>query len=199
MRVHHRHLRFLAVPLLLVAALAGAEEKENNSWLENTIATCIKEHGETLCQDREFLNENYHVDTLQIAHRAAIRGNREEQRALREVVLQQLCDKSPEKSCTGSGNRQCVAQVSNLCANMNVQAAQCVARVEQMCANNAMNNCKAKSVTQCPSAKKQKIAVLLSKYPRLSPEQKHNVALVAQGLEKQNAGLVDKLLGWLGF
>jgi hypothetical protein len=194
-RVYFRHP--LAAALLLSATtLTGAEEQ--SSWLENTIATCEREYDAAQCSDPEFLEQHYHVRTLQIAHKAAIRHRQEEQNALRELSLQRLCDQDPKKFC-GTASADCILQMQQMCADIKRRAELCTVQAQQFCLDNPKDNCLAERTRYCPSAKKQDIATLLAKYPKLTPTQKNRIAGVAQQMDAKNSNLIERLFEWLGF
>lgn len=187
----------LLAALLLSAPAHAAEEQQ--SWLDHTLATCRQDFDEERCSDPEFLEEHYHVRTLQIAHRAAIRTRQEERRALQELSLQYLCGQNPDKYCEADTSGTCVPQMQRICLDLRTRAEQCAQQARQFCEQNPADDCLSQRTRYCPSAKKQKIPELLAKYPKLSPEQKKRLALFANQLQEKNSGLIDRLFGWLGF
>ena len=191
-----RPLSLLMIALLTATTFAAADER---SWLDNTLATCRQTYDETRCSDPEFLEQTYHVNSLQVAHKASMRGRQEEQRALRELTLQRLCGQSVAKSCAGESDGLCAQQMTQMCADIRQRADNCVAYARQFCAQNSESGCLARQSAFCPSAKKQDINALLAKYPKLSNDQRNRLAVVAQQLDKSNRGLIGSLFRWLGF
>jgi len=191
-----RPLPLLAITLLATASCVFADER---SWLDNTLATCRQTYDETRCGDPEFLEQHYHVGSLQVAHKASMRGKQEEQRALRELTLQRLCGQNPAKYCAGETDGLCAQQMAQMCADIRQRAANCIAYARQICSESTQSSCLPQQSAFCPSAKKQDIKVLLAKYPRLSAEQKNRLTQTAQQLDKNNRGLIGNLFHWLGF
>lgn len=188
-------LPLLALTLLPMTLEAAADQR---SWLDNTIATCLQVYDEASCNDPEFLEEHYHVRTLQIAHKASQRGRLEERRALRELSLQRLCGKKTSDFCD-DGDALCAQQMTQMCDDLDRRADQCQAYAKDYCADSSERDCSAQLTAYCPSAKKQDIDVLLAKYPKLSAEQKTRLAQVADALDRKNRGLIGNLFHWLGF
>lgn len=192
MRIDCRKLWLVA----LLLAAAGAHAEQDSSWLNSTIATCEQEYDKTRCQDPGFLEQHYHVASLQIAHDTARRRHEQERAALRELTLQRVCD-DPQEACAESDST-CVAQTEQACAALKQQAAQCLAQVETFCAQNPSAQCVAMRSVRCPSAKEQKIDDLLRKYPLLTATQKAHLRNVAQQLDANNRSVIGSLFQWLG-
>lgn len=163
------------------------------------------EPGSEHCIDAQPVAE---ADTLEVARRAAVRRNRQEQRAIRELLVQStgLCQRSnPEQYCP-SGNRVgCAAQLKQTCASLANRATQCKAQAKQFCTQQrGGNRCMEQVSRQCPSAKRQDIDTLLARYHDLTPAQKARVKQLAKELEDNKdktklGGLISSLLGLLGF
>jgi len=193
-----RHLPQHLLTALLFSA-TGLSAADETNWLDNTIATCQQEFNADSCGDPEFLEEHYHVRSLQAAHKASMRSRLEEQKALRELSLQHLCGHSPKKYCEGDATGDCIAQIQQMCLDISQRAAQCVAQAEPLCASNTAGDCLARQTAYCPSAKKQPIGALLAKYPKLSPAQKNRLVQVAEQLDQKDRSLIGQLFQWLGF
>jgi hypothetical protein len=177
-------------------------------------AACAEQPGAERCEDAELLRQHQagsaatgEIDSREIARRAAVRRNRQEQRAIRELLVQTtgLCQRKPEQYCA-SGNRiGCVAQLQQTCANLANRAAQCTAQAKQFCAQQrGIKDCLDKVGGQCPSLKRQNIDALLARYEELSPVQKARIKQLAKQLEENKdetmlGALVNDLLGLLGF
>ncbi len=196
--------RICALTLALTAGIACAQEGESSpqrepaSWGETAIARCLEQYSSEQCQDPEFLEENFHVNSLEIAHRAAIRRNQEANRAMREVILQYACNGSADKVCTGNDSAHCRAEIQQTCATLKHEANACIQFARQGCASTSEPSaCMQQQVAKCPSMKKQPVAQLLAKYPKLSASQKSKLAATAQALEEKTGGWWSNLRGWL--
>lgn len=198
-------LRFCALSLAIAATPAWAQEDEpssattkKNSWRENAVTRCVQQYSAEQCQNEEFLEENFHVNSLEIAHRAAIRRNQSAEKAMREVILQYACNDSPKEVCEGNQSAQCIAEVTQTCAKLKRETAACVQHAKQGCVSTAdPGTCFQQHKAQCPSEKKQPIAQLLSKYPNLSASQKAQLMTTAQTLEKKTRGWWSNLVSWI--
>lgn len=174
-------------------------ETVNSSWRENTIARCEQQYSVEQCQDENFLEENFHVNTLEIAHRAAIRSKQLFEKAKREITLQYACNDSPKEVCEGSEeSAQCVMNVAQTCAQLKQEAAMCIQSAKQGCASTANPAaCFKQQQERCPSPKKQPVAQLLAKYPKLSASQKSQLITTAQTLEKKTGSWWSDLVSWI--
>jgi hypothetical protein len=192
-RTARRHL------LLTALLLSGAPfaQAQGQSWLDSTIAACAQKYTAERCQDPQFLEQHYHVTTLQVAHKTARRRQQEQRRALSELTLQRVCD-HPQKACA-DGDNLCVMQTQQRCANLEQRAAQCLVQAKSFCAQNPAPGCAQQQTGRCPSADEQKIDELLAKYPLLTAEQKNQMRRVAQQLDDNNRGAIGRLWHWLGF
>jgi hypothetical protein len=182
---------------------AGAQAIEpaaNDSWLENVRAQCAQQYTPEQCDDDEFLNTNFHVESLQTAHRTAIRRNEQEQRALRELLLQRACT-NRKAYCTQNPAAGCAEQLAQMCTAVAQQAKACLEQAKQYCTAFPQNaDCLKQRQAQCPSAKKQTIDALLAKYPRLSAQQEEHVRSVARQMDSNFGGSwIGDLFRWLGF
>lgn len=199
-------IQFCALSLAIITTTAWAQENNspsNNSrpsWKENAIARCVEQYGEEQCQDEEFLEANFHITSLGVAHRAAIRRNRSAEKAMHEVILQYACNDSPKKVCADNESTQCITEVTQTCIKLKKEVAACFQDAKQNCAPTAdPNTCFAQNVAQCPSPKKQPIAELLKKYPKLSAAQRSKLITTAQTLEKKTSGWWSNLVDWITF
>lgn len=196
--------RFCALALAIAATTALAQEdnlspeSSKTSWRENAIARCVQQYSAEQCQDEEFLEANFHVNSLEIAHRAAIRRNQSAQKAMHEVILQYACNDSPGEVCAGNESTSCITSVTQTCAKLKAEAVACVQYAKQGCISTANpNTCFQQQKAQCPSEKKQPIAQLLAKYPKLSASQKSHLITTAQTLEKKTSGWWSNLVNWI--
>lgn len=198
-------IRICALSLAITTATAAwAQDEEsatspkNNSWRSNVITRCLEQYSAEQCQDNEFLEENFHVSSLETAHRAAIRRNRMAEEAMRELVLQYTCSDSPAKTCGDDDSAQCIATVTQTCAKLKTEAALCIKAAETGCANtNNPASCYKQQVARCPSIKKQPINQLLAKYPKLSASQKAKLVSTAKTLDAKTRGWWSDLASWL--
>lgn len=195
---------FLRLPLFTACVLIGAahadtsEQTAEPNWLDNTRAACAQQYSSEQCQDDEFLNEKFHVRDLQTAHNTATRRQQQEQRALRELLLQRTCG-SPATYCANNPAEDCAAQLQQMCASLQQQAATCVSQTVAICADGEANaDCVVQRLAQCPSAKKQSVDKLLAKYPKLSTAQQIHIRQVAQQIDSNQSGWIGNLFSWLG-
>ncbi len=197
--------RFSALVMAMIATTAWAQDNNaaaaNNagSWRENAIARCTQQYSAEQCQDDEFLEANFHVNSLEVAHRAAMQRNQQEKKALRELTLQRICSISAGTACASDANiAQCTAQVEQSCVAFQAEADNCAQSAQQTCANEVdPNACYQRRTAQCPSFKKQPIEQLLAKYPRLSAAQKSRLIAAAAELDAKTGGLWSNLVEWL--
>lgn len=191
-----------ALALLSIAAVAQQDEnsttEQSNSWRENVIAECQRQFTSEQCQDPAFLEENFHLQSLETAHRAAIRRTDLERRALNELTLQRICAVSPSSACATTNDPRCAAQVEQTCANLKNEAAACVQNAKNYCASASDANCFAQQTLHCPSAKKQPVEKVLAKYPKLSLEQKLRLTRIAQELDAKQGNWFSRLLDRVG-
>lgn len=196
-------IRICALSLAIAATHVAAQEEElpanaKNTWRENAIARCIQQHSAEECQDEEFLEENFHVNSLEIAHRAATRRNQIAEKAMHEVILQYACNDSPNKVCSGNESAQCVTTVTHTCTKLKTEANACIQHAKQGCASTSdPTSCYKQQKAHCPSQKKQPIAQLLKKYPKLTASQKTQLTSTAQALEKKTSGWWSDLVNLL--
>lgn len=196
--------RISALSLALIAATAAAQQDDaapsanSPSWRESAVARCQQQYSEEQCQDRDFLEENFHIESLEAAHRAATRRNRLADRAMRELILQRACTASPSKVCGGDAEVQCLAEIMQTCATLKSEAAACVQNAKNSCALTADPGvCFQQQLTQCPSTKKMPVEQLLAKYPKLSAAQKNRLVVAANDLDARTRGWWSNLVGWL--
>ncbi|MDB6063339.1 MAG: hypothetical protein JWM78_3442 [Verrucomicrobiaceae bacterium] len=198
------HPRLLLIAALFSAA-AGAQQDEtdstpNLSWRQNTIARCELQYRAEQCWDEQFLEENFHLSTLETAHRTATRRKQLENGALRELTLQHVCNQSISKTCSGASNSaQCETEIIEACRVLQTQAATCLQNAAAQCADNTdPSTCTTQRSAFCPSLQKQSIQVFLAKYPKFTLEQKTRLASASQQLDAQDGSWFPNLFNWLG-
>lgn len=181
---------------------AGAQEPEpdNISWLDGVRAQCEQQYDAERCKDHEFLNQNFHVDSLQAAHRSAIQRRGQEERALRELLLQRACN-NRKAYCAQNAAAGCAAQLAQMCTAIAQQAKACLGQAKAYCnAYQSEPDCLRLRQSQCPSAKKQSIDAFLVKYPKLSTQQQEQVRQAALRMDADFGGSwIGDLFRRLGF
>ncbi|HEY3700143.1 MAG TPA: hypothetical protein VGK97_12465 [Spongiibacteraceae bacterium] len=194
-------LTALAAALFAITAFAQEErpptEDSNASWLENTIARCEQQYSAEQCRDQQFLEDNFHVGSLQTAHRVATQRNQQATKALRELTLQRVCNTSPSSSCTGADAAQCSVEISQACAVLKAEAAACIQNAKTLCVSSVdPSACVKQQSALCPAADKQPLDKLLAKYPKLTAQQKSRLIAAAAELDAKSSGWWN-LVGWL--
>ncbi len=197
--------RISALAFALVAATASAQEENAstdstaNTWRESAIARCTEQYSAEQCADPQFLEEHFHVDTLEIAHRAGIRRTMLMNKAVRELTLQRICNNSASDNCANDAHQaQCVAQIEQSCAMLQAEAQTCIANAKQACSNSFdASTCESNQTVLCPSLKKQSIEQLLAKYSKLTDAQKTRLTQIAAELDAKTSGWWSNLIGWL--
>lgn len=196
--------RICALSLAIAASAVSAQEEEStpentrSTWRENVVARCTQQYSAEQCADSEFLEENFHVNSLEIAHRAAMRRNQSAEKAMHEVILQHACNDSPSKVCGSKESAQCIVDVTQTCAKLKREARACVQNIKNGCASTANpSSCFKQQVAQCPSEKELPIAKLLAKYPKLSEAQKVKLTKTAAQLDAKTSGWWSNLVDWL--
>jgi hypothetical protein len=168
------------------------------SWIDSARDLCAQQYSIEQCQDEEFLEQNFHVRDLQTAHRAAIRRNELERRALHELLLQRTCGK-PAAYCAIDAAPDCATQLQQMCTAIQRQAATCQSNAALYCATAGQSsNCLKQRQALCPTAKKQTVDKLLAKYPRLTLQQQAHVRQVAQQIDANQGNWIGNLFRWLG-
>jgi hypothetical protein len=199
--------QFLLAALVAGAWVAGTgvasaepEAPASKSWLESIRAQCEQQYSVEECLDHAFLNEHFHVDSLQAARRTAIQRHNHEERALRELLLQRACS-NKRAYCTQNAAVGCAEQLTQMCTAIAQQAKACLEQARQYCTAFPQNGaCFKQRLAQCPSAKKQSLDVLLAKYPNLSDQQQLHVRQVARNIDTNLGGnWIGDLFRWLGF
>ncbi len=171
------------------------DKVESNSWRENRIAECQQQFGAEQCSDPQFLEEQFHIKSLEVAHDAGRRRAKLEKEAERELTLQRVCNVSPATACKNNATPQCVQQVQQSCSQLKTQVARCLQNAKTYCASAAIPNCMKQRTAQCPSAKKQPLAQFFAKYPKLAPDQKMRLTKLAQELDAKQGNWFTRLLG----
>lgn len=188
--------------LIAGASTVGAEpsNEENASWLDGIRAQCEQQYSLEQCQDHNFLNEHFHVDSLQAAHKSAIQRRTQEDRVLRELLLQRACN-NKKAYCAQNAAAGCAQQLTQMCTAIAQQAAACLKEARQYCTAFPQNaGCLKQRQAQCPSEKKQSVDVLLAKYPNLSAQQQLHVRQVARNIDANLGGSwISELFRRLGF
>lgn len=196
----HSVYRTLGLPLAALCWLAVTPDQSHAET--EPAAACIEaEAGENCAATAATL------DTREVARRAAVRRNRQEQRAIRELLVQStgLCQRKPEQYCSANNRIGCAEQLRQTCASLANRAVQCKAQAKQFCAQQrGGEKCLEQVSKQCPSSKRQNIDTLLARYEDLTPVQKARVKQLAKQLEANKdesklGALVNGLLGLLGF
>lgn len=196
--------RFTTLAVAIIANTVWAQDENSTAgsttnWRESTIARCMQQYSAAQCQDSEFLEANFHINSLEVAHRAAIQRNQQAQKALRELTLQRVCSVSANDNCANDANAaQCIAQLTQACAMLKTEADNCVKSAQLTCANDAdPSSCYTRRLTFCPSIKKQPIEQLLAKYPRLSVSEKSRLIAAATELDAKTSGWWSNLIARL--
>lgn len=199
---------------LLAAAVAGATaataQQQDTPSLEQLeslrSAACAQPDADGRCpaeadpEDATGAEPAASTHTLDIAHKAAIRQREVERRALRELLLQRACN-NRKAYCAQNAAPGCAEQLAQMCTAVAQQAAACAKQAVAYCATfPQIPNCVAQRQAQCPSAKRQRIDVLLAKYPQLSAQQVEHVKNVARQIDANlGSSWVGDLFRWLGF
>lgn len=201
-----RHI-LLLTPLLALFTLPAAAAEADAAWRDKAHAVCAPRDGQR-CDDDDFLLEHYSpavLATRDVARRAAVRGNREEQRATRELLLQYsgLCEARSAKFCANNPGT-CSLQLAQSCQSLKQRANYCKAQTRQYCAEQRNRAaCNEVLLKQCPSAKPENIDQLLARYDDLTPVQKQRIKQLAKQLKETKdeslvGGLISNLMGLLG-
>lgn len=199
----------LLCSLLFVGVAApGHADEPDAGWHAKAHAVCAPRDG-ARCDDDNFLRQHYSAEILatrEVARKAAVRGNREEQRATRELLLQYsgLCESKSAKYCANNPGA-CSSQLLQGCQSLKQRAAACQLQTRQFC-NGQRNSagCNQAMLKQCPSSKPQNIDQLLARYDDLTPVQKQRIKQLAAQLKENKdesllGGLISNLIGLLGF
>ena len=195
------HLLLIATLLSATAVAQQADSSANPAtWREGVIARCQQQFSIEQCQNEQFLEDNFHVTTLEVAHRTAARRAQQERSALRELTLQHFCHQSPNNSCAGAGNpTQCATDIAAACTALQTQSINCQQNVQSLCANATdAGTCTDQRSVRCPSIKQQSLDEILAKYPNLTLEQKSRLAAESQQLDAQGGSWFSNLLSWIG-
>ncbi len=189
----------------LTTAIANAQQDDNEattaklSWRESVIARCAEQYSAAQCQDEQFLEENFHLESLETAHRTAARRNQLEKAALRELTLQRICDKSASGNCAGASDpAQCAVEITQSCQALATQTASCQQNAKLVCATDTTtSNCIKVQSANCPSVKKQSLPDFLAKYPSLTSAQIHHLTYASKQLDAAQGSWFSDLLNWL--
>lgn len=197
-------LRSLSLLALLFATAVPAHAQDEMSepataasWRENAVARCVEQFSAEQCSDADFLEQEFHIESLAVAHRASTRQQRLERAALRELTLQHACNRPLATTCGGAADPAlCATQIRQQCSSLAQQAANCQRNIATQCAGSG-SACVKQRAALCPSLRKQKVEVVLAKYPKLKPPQKATLTRAANQLEAQTGWFGD-LLAWVG-
>jgi hypothetical protein len=195
---------------LVLGALAGTTHGTDTDpgWRDAAYKACAPRDG-ARCDDDAFLADNYDPQVLatrEVARRAAVRSNRDEQRATRELLLQYsgLCETRTTSYCAANPGA-CSMQLAQMCQGLKRRAAYCKTQTQQYCASQRNSaGCNSALQKQCPSGKAEDIDKLLARYDDLSPTQKARLKQLAKQLKENKdetllGGLINNLMGLLGF
>lgn len=204
--------RLLSARTALFAALLGlaaAASADAAGQPQPAHAACVEHSDAARCDDpdsRQRQSPAAGPDTREIARRAAVRGNRDEQRALRELLVKHtgLCSQKPEQYCPPHNLAACTEQLRQTCTTIKRQAAMCEAQTATYCARQRGSaQCVAALSRQCDN-EKLTLDQVLAKYPNLSPNQKAQLKQIATQLENNRdqslfGALASRFLKLLGF
>jgi len=196
-------LTVLAASLLATSVWTQAEDPAsdngNLTWREGAIARCTQQYSAAQCQDSKFLEENFHVNSLETAHRVAMQRNQQVQKALSELTLQRVCSASASDNCASDANAaQCIVQIEQACATLKAEAENCVRNAQSSCVSDAdPSTCSKNRIALCPSLKKQPIEQLLAKYPRLNAAEKSRLIATAAEIDAKTTNWWSNLTQWL--
>jgi hypothetical protein len=206
-------LRALRRPLsaaLLLCAVTSPGFAAEPAWLEPARASCAADYGDERCRDQGFLQQEYAPETIaatrEVARKAAVRRNRAESRAMREVLMQHtgLCDQKPAQFCPPGNLAACTEQLRQTCAVIEQRAEACESQSARYCARQRKaSQCMEAMLKQC-DGRNQSLDQVLAKYPELSPSQKSRIRQIALQLEENEdksafGALAGNLLKVLGF
>jgi hypothetical protein len=159
-------------------------------WLTAARVSCAADYDDERCEDQQFLQQEYAPETIaasrEIARKAAVRKNRAETQAMREVLVKHtgLCDQKPAQYCPPNNLAACTQQLQQTCATIKRQVAMCEAQTERYCAQHrGGEKCMAMMERQCDN-QDQSLDQILAKYPDLSPSQKAKLKQIALQLEQ---------------
>src|SRR5690606_3566877 len=108
-------------------------------WLTAARASCAADHDDDRCADQSFLQQEYAPETIaasrEVARKAAVRKNRAETRAMRDVLVKHtgLCDQKPAQYCPPNNLAACTQQLQQTCTTIKRQAAMCEAQTARYC------------------------------------------------------------------
>src|SRR5690606_7330911 len=108
-------------------------------WLTAARASCAADHDDDRCADQSFLQQEYAPETIaasrEVARKAAVRKNRAETRAMRDVLVKHtgLCDQKPAQYCPPNNLAACTQQLQQTCTTIKRQAAMCEAQTTRYC------------------------------------------------------------------
>jgi hypothetical protein len=203
-----RRQRILLCALLLGAFAGAAQAAETDSeWHKAAHGVCAPRDG-ARCDDDAFLADNYGPEVLatrDVARRAGVRSNRNEQRATRELLLQYsgLCETRTSRYCAANPGT-CSMQLAQMCQVLKQRATHCKTQTQQYCASQRNSaDCNRTLQKQCPSGRAENIDQLLARYGNLSPTQKARLKQLAKQLKETKdetllGGLIGNLMGLLG-
>jgi hypothetical protein len=198
-----RALRASLLALLIASsATAGAQQADDDAIASGEPVACAQrdDAGHCVVTDESSTPPAATADSaaLEAAHKAAIRHRDLERRALHELLLQRACS-NQKTYCALNAAPGCAAQLAQMCTAAAQQAATCLKQAVSYCAAFPQNtHCLKDRQAQCPSAKKQKIEVLLAKYPKLSAQQVEHIKQVARQMDANLGSWVGDLFRWLG-
>lgn len=198
-----RALRASLLALLIAgAATAGAQQADDEAITTGEPIACAQrdDAGHCVVTDEGATKPaaTANGQALEAAHKAAIRHRDLERRALHELLLQRACG-NQKTWCALNAASGCATQLAQMCTAAAQQAAACLKQAANYCTAFPQNdNCLKERQAQCPSAKKQKIEVLLAKYPKLSAQQVEHIRQVARQMDANLGSWINDLFNWLG-
>ncbi len=198
-RIRPRSLLCLAMAGALSAPGLAAEL--SSRWLTAAYDACMAASG-TDCDNPDYLQtEARRLASHDIARRAAVRGNQQERRAVRELLASHpgLCAVQLRQYCREQGS--CSRNTQALCETVSTQRQQCITQATQFCRQHRLRNCDDMVARQCP-AKSGDVDALLGRYPGLNATQESRIRQLATQLDSGDASQLGNafrtLLGLLG-
>lgn len=185
--------------LLLVASAPIATAATPDTWLVEAQQRCEAEQDEQArCNDPAWLAaEAQRLETRDVARRAAIRGNRQEQRAVRELLQgSNLCKGQVQSYCANAGTG-CNSRMVTLCRSIAAQQAQCATQAQQYCRQQRIGNCSETIKRQCPHGSKQDVDTILARYDDLNANQQARLRQLAAQLDGKDSTNIGHLIAQL--
>lgn len=192
--LYRRPLVALVLSLGLAGPLAAQADRSPPDWVAAAHATCIEQFNDSRCDNQAHLEaEARTLATRDVARRAAVRGNQQERRAVRELLTHhpKLCAVQLHQYCRERG--ACSRDALALCDRIAAQRQQCSLQAAQFCRQNGVRNCNAVLERQCPS-KADDVDELLARYPGLNATQQSRLRQLAHQLESNDGSQLGTAL-----